>query len=684
MAEQTIEEMERRLELAQEILKTKERTAALNAEEAQAVLTTNNLLDRGVEQRKEQIKQLNEQITKIKASDEFTAKKANKQIKARKETINAYKNEIKFIQKNIEGNKKLIKEKEKLKFLAERVSKAEKDRSEALARTKKSLVGLTKDEEKLGEKILKNRDATEMVADGIRKATELSKIFASTGAEALNMLPETILAKYMGFQIGLGEVGKEVEKLPVQFDKAFAGVVKATGMPLEAIKGNLQAAMDPEGAVVGLDGFRESLEGLGLTSKDMFVDIGISVEDSKDALTSLIAESSLFRADFLKNEPAAASVTANLVAGLKKVGVQTKTSAKLIDVFTKAFGKAPVEAGKSLKSVAGIATSLGMDINKVFGNFESSMPTLSQFGSEMTEVFADLQARSAATGAEMGKLVSIAMKMDTFEGAAKAAQTLNGVLGDTLISVTDLAHADPDEKFDMIAEAVNNSGVEFESLNRRYKSIIASAAGFDNVAEFQRQLLGEEAVDEAKAAVDTGPLTTENLAERAKQGMDMQDKSKASVSSFGVAAVKAYEAASGAAEAYNNVIKNSLIKTARTLKGDLGKTFIAAREGLAALGGAEDRAERKATRATETARSRAQEVIGVGAVLKAVTQTPADTGPQADAGGAAGGEITNVRVASLDPEANTALVEFTTRVVGEEMTKTKEAALAATDGSQYA
>ena len=127
-------------------------------------------------------------------------------------------------------------------------------------------------------------------------------------------------------------------------------------------------------------------------------------------------------------------------------------------------------------------------------------------------------------------------------------------LKDVIRSREDLSMA---EKFDMIAEAVNNSGVEFESLNRRYKSIIASAAGFDNVAEFQRQLLGEEAVDEAKAAVDTGPLTTENLAERAKQGMDMQEKSKASVSSFGVAAVKAYEAASGAADEYNKVVKTS-------------------------------------------------------------------------------------------------------------------------------
>ena len=216
------------------------------------------------------------------------------------------------------------------------------------------------------------------------------------------------------------------------------------------------------------------------------VNVGIKTEEVKESLSALIDNAALFRTEFMKSEPAVTALTTNLIAGLKKVGVNTKTSAKIFDVFTKGFKKTPIEATRSLKSVANIADSLGISMGKAFGNFEAAMPTLSQFGDRMTEVFADLQARSAATGAEMGKLVSIAMKMDTFEGAAKAAQTLNGVLGDTLISVTDLVHADPDEKFDIIADAVNNSGIEFESLNRKYKSIIATAAGFDDVGEFKR------------------------------------------------------------------------------------------------------------------------------------------------------------------------------------------------------
>ncbi len=163
----------------------------------------------------------------------------------------------------------------------------------------------------------------------------------------------------------------------------------------------------------------------------------------------------------------------------------------------------------------------------------------------------------------------------------------------------------------------------------------------------------------------------------------MQEKSKASVSSFGVAAVKAYASAEKAAGAYANAVKTSLVDTTKALEGDLGKAFIAAQEQLRLIGKNEALVEKGLTTGADTMRSFAAPVLGIGAAFKAATQTPANTGDQAGAGGAGGGEITNVRVASLDPEAATAMVEFTTRIVGEEMTKTKEAALAATDGSQY-
>jgi len=676
----TVDEMKEKLRITNEILAAETELAKLTETQRQAIQSTAGLLKQNREQAQLAVDDAQRRLDIVQKQfdkNQLTAEQAVNRQTAIKKELEGHKQILKLLNSKILKDKLNADQRQRVLDINRQIT-AEKAKQLRAANVEKR--GL----QEVGTVQKQNATAAGLVADAVERTLEVGKVFASQGAGLLDALPEVVLAKYLGFQLSLRDIGKEVQSLPVQFDKAFSGIVKATGMPLESIKNNLQAAVDPEGARAGIEGFQESLDGLNLSVDDQpFVDIGITVEDSKEALSALIQESSLFRADFLKNEPAAASVTANLVAGLKKVGVQTKTSAKLIDVFTKAFGKAPVEAGKSLRSVASIATSLGMDINKVFGNFESAMPTLSQFGSEMTEVFADLQARSAATGAEMGKLVSIAMKMDTFEGAAKAAQTLNGVLGDTLISVTDLAHADPDEKFDMIAEAVNNSGVEFESLNRRYKSIIASAAGFDNVAEFQRQLLGEEAVDEAKAAVDTGPLTTENLAERAKQGMDMQDKSKASVSSFGVAAVKAYEAASGAADEYNKVVKNSLVGTVKAMHGDLGKAFIAAREGLEMLGMTEAGVTAVVGKAATAARGVGATVLGAGAVLENITrEAPADTGPPADAAGAAGGEITNVRVASLDPEANTALVEFTTRVVDEKMTETKEAALAATDGSR--
>ena len=91
-----------------------------------------------------------------------------------------------------------------------------------------------------------NATAAGLVADAVERTLEVGKVFASQGAGLLDALPEVVLAKYLGFQLSLRDIGKEVQSLPVQFDKAFSGIVKATGMPLESIKNNLQAQKAPE------------------------------------------------------------------------------------------------------------------------------------------------------------------------------------------------------------------------------------------------------------------------------------------------------------------------------------------------------------------------------------------------------------------------------------------------------
>jgi hypothetical protein len=151
------------------------------------------------------------------------------------------------------------------------------------------------------------------------------------------------------------------------------------------------------------------------------------------------------------------------------------------------------------------------------------------------KVFKGLQATAVATGADVGKLTDVAMSMDTFEGAAKAAGRLNAVLGGMNVSVMDLVHASPEDKIRLLQEAVDKSGKSFATMDRRQQQVIATAAGMD-IAMAQKVFggIGDEAAGVGKVlaeqkklekrANDLGPMDTSAIEQRVKDGMTMMDK----------------------------------------------------------------------------------------------------------------------------------------------------------------
>ena len=386
-----------------------------------------------------------------------------------------------------------------------------------------------------------------------------------------------LLAKVYDINVNLGAVTAEMKKLPGEMDVSMRGLVKATALPFKQIGDTFTAAFDPNTAMRAKGLFRGiSDEAKPLTS------VGLKTKDIAGAISALVEQSALFKPAFMEAEPEAAAFTANLVAGLSKIGVEFTDSSKAFDFFTKSMKKSPIQASKSIKSIASIAKSLGLSTKKVFADFSAQTPILSQFGDQMTEVFGELQARVASTGTSMDSLVKIAMKMDTFEGAAKDATTLNAVLGDTAISVTDLVHADPDEKFRIIADAVNNSGVEFDSLNRRYKDIIATAAGFGSVAEFQKQLHNTDDIRAASDALDTNAMSQDDLGKKIEESLTSAELATKGVSEFagGFAKVNegirktAGEIAVGVDKGFASIVKST--KNSATAAVQFGVSFSAA------------------------------------------------------------------------------------------------------------
>ena len=167
----------------------------------------------------------------------------------------------------------------------------------------------------------------------------------------------------------------------------------------------------------------------------------------------------------------------------------------------------------------------------MFKEFGQVVQDLSQYGDRTVDVFADLKAQSVSTGIDVNNLASMAGKLDTFKGAAQAAQGFNAVLGKTVLSVTDLVHAEPAEKINLLRDAMDRSGMSFENANRRVKSIIASLLGVD--VEAASRLFGtKEDFFELKSGMDTSAEGMDQLKKRAEDSMNIAEKARATQQSL--------------------------------------------------------------------------------------------------------------------------------------------------------
>ena len=428
-----------------------------------------------------------------------------------------------------------------------RLQKEIRLREKALEARRKANINITKEELENAEKL--RREITEGFIEQDKLRATSAKLREKDGAEALKIIeglgdgavatvnqmgqvlgsvlrsPELAAAMmFPGLTVGIKDIERQITRMPAQLDSAIAGMVKKTALPVKQLGDTLVNAMDPEYARrIGVEfgNIPAPLKNIGLKAKDV-----------AGAMESLVGNMAMFRPSFMQSNKAAAAFLTNTVAGMGKLGVKTGTSAKILDTFTKALKKTPVEAGKSLKSIANVADSLGLSMGKVMDNFSAMSPKLSMFGDDMIEVFADLQAQAQGTGVEMSKLLGVAMKMDTFEGAAKHAQTLNAVLGQSAISVTDLVHADPADKIAMIQDAIANAGIDFETADRRMRQVIATAAGFESVEDAAKVLLNKEDAEEAADAVDTATMSQSEFSKKVNQSLTTAEKMTKSLSSM--------------------------------------------------------------------------------------------------------------------------------------------------------
>jgi hypothetical protein len=387
---------------------------------------------------------------------------------------------------------------------------------------------------------------------------------------------------------GLEAYRQRVMEMPGEMDTSYRAMVRSGIAHTPEMNGMMNSIIDPIG-MIGKE-FGTTLE----SSKRMLTGVGLFAPQTIEALTSVKNNVMLFRKGWIgasDSNRMAAEETTNLIAGLKQLGVATDDSANIVNYFTKGLGKTPAMANDALKSMENMAYSLDINVGQAFKDFIATQDDLAQYGSRNEEVFYNLEAQSVATGIQVTTLSKAAAKLDTFKGAAQAAQGFNAVLGKTVLSVTDLVNAEPAEKIEMLKDAFDRSGMTFETSNRRMKSIVANMLGM-GVADASKLFGSKEDYFDISSGMNTTATEVEELEKRIKSSMNVSEKMQASMTNLGEANSRLVKLAREEAEVANNFmldmfanLKEGTGDSMEALIGYMGEVTAAAKAQDLLIGG---------------------------------------------------------------------------------------------------
>lgn len=322
-------------------------------------------------------------------------------------------------------------------------------------------------------------------------ATQMSSLTGITGhAKTLSGKMVEVAIKGKGLSQGLAAAGEEMKKmisggnLAINIiDKAAEGFEK---LAMKSIKSSLEmdkAFANFEKQVGNLDLYKSSMVAATLTNMQH----GVSLNDTSQAYITLKNKIADFE---LMNESSRNSV-ANTAIQLDKLGISLETTGEITKYLVKSLKLSGEQASTFNKQLAMTAKSMGLIPGKVLKEYAGSLPRLSAYGKDTEKVFLNLQKASRDTGIEMDKLTKVAEKFDTFEGAAEAAGKLNAMLGGDLFNAVEMTLMQDDEKIEYMRERLKLSGIEFASITREQKQLLARESGLNSVAELEALLNNE-------------------------------------------------------------------------------------------------------------------------------------------------------------------------------------------------
>ena len=239
---------------------------------------------------------------------------------------------------------------------------------------------------------------------------------------------------------------------------------------------------------------------------------GVGYEEMTQAVNGLVSgvsDYTMLSADMQKS-------LLNDAALFAEVGVSNEQYTQGLQSGIKGMGMTADTAADTMRDLRRTALAMQVPVGELTDDYVAQADKLSQLGDTAIPTFKEMARIQKVTGLEMGKLVAMTDKFDTFEGAAEQAGSLNAALGGNFVdSMSLMMEDDPAERFKMIRDAIEDSGVSMEDMGRKQKMFMANAAGFENVSDFAAAMSGDLSALEKEAAGSDGTDTVKTLEDAA-------------------------------------------------------------------------------------------------------------------------------------------------------------------------
>lgn len=219
-------------------------------------------------------------------------------------------------------------------------------------------------------------------------------------------------------------------------------------------------------------------------SFELFGSIDAGIEATK-ALSSEMKTFAFMTSDVQKELGQATMV-------LNEFGVDMRTTGGILDTAAMAFGFSQEKLKGLASELATVVYKFPGQASEIARNFQSAQSSLAYDSDRLMRVFKKLQETSSTTGVSFDKLTNaFGESMDSFEGSATKAGSLNAILGRSVFNSIDLLGKTEAQRVDTIVRGVRQSiGGDVNRLGKFQLKAVAEGMGL-TVEETRRLLSGQ-------------------------------------------------------------------------------------------------------------------------------------------------------------------------------------------------